>query len=100
MRYVGIKNSLFKFRLVKLAPKLGKKVSLDLPCITADDCNRHFEVLKLFDADATKKDFFDTDYYHFNKRNNKSNKVVWSKIVQFRRLYDSIRVKGYGYKGY
>ena len=64
--------------------------------LCADDCNRHFELLKRFDEGSD--DFRDTEYYQFNRGNGKSHKSVTEKIEQFRKLYKSIKKKGYRYK--
>ncbi len=98
MKYVGIRNSVFKSTLVKHAPKKGRKITLKLPCVTADDCERHFEILRLIDRDASKEEFRETFYYQFSKGNGKSDGAVLAKIVKFNKLYRSIKRYGYVYK--
>tara|TARA_Y100000310_G_C20650924_1_gene799378 strand:+ start:256 stop:732 length:477 start_codon:yes stop_codon:yes gene_type:complete len=99
MKYVGIKNSRFKSQIVKRSSDIGRVVSLKLPCLTADDCNRHFDILRLFDSE--NNDFKKTEYYMFNKNNGKSNRSILKKIEKFRKLYESIKKRGFLYgKGY
>ena len=101
MRYVGIKNCIEKSTLVKYAAKKGKKVKLQLPSVTASDCKRHFEILKLFDKKADKSEFKQTEYYRFNKSNGKKPKDIFIKIDKFHKLYRSIHKNGYDYsRGY
>ena len=99
MRYVGIKNSKSKSVAVKKAPKKGRKVTMSLPCLTADDCKRHFEILEIFDRgvrDVNKMKH--TLYYRFNKRNKKNDLAIQRKLNRFHKTYKSIKENGYEYK--
>ena len=103
MRYVGIKNSPLKSTIAKLAPKIGKKVEIQLPAITADDCKRHFEILQLLDKGIKcVLDIQNTEYYRFNHGDLKRKDAeIWKKIQKFADLYSSIKKRGYDYdKGY
>lgn len=96
MRYVGIQNSKFKTKMVEIAPRKGKKVKLQLPCLCADDCSRHFELLNMFDS--SKRKYKCCEYYIFHKSNGRDHKTIMKKIAKFKSLYRSIRDKGYNRK--
>jgi len=98
MKFVGIATSVFKKTLVSKANEVGNIVTLDLPCLTANDCSRHFELLDLFDCNKTN--YENTEYYKFSI-NNRNQKDVIEKINNFNNLYKSIKENGYDYsKGY
>lgn len=99
MRFVGIENSRFKREMVSLASQVGKIVTLALPSVTAKDCNRHFELLKLFDKNV--RDYSHTEYWKFNLSNKKKKNDITKKIERFNHLYKLIKENGYDYnKGY
>lgn len=93
MKYVGIKNSDLKTRATKLASRVGKIITVQLPCLTADDCQRHFELLRMFDK--KDDDFFKSSYYKFQRKNGKKDDDIFKKIEDFKKLYKSIRKNGY-----
>lgn len=96
MKYVGIKSSKFKAKIVRLSKKVGSIKTISLPCLTADDCSRHFELLDLFDSKSN--DFKKTEYYSFNINNGKSHDTILKKIDKFCKLYKSIKKSGFIYK--
>ena len=96
MKYVGIKNCKCKSRAVN--GDVGKIVEVQVSCLIAPDCDRHFEVLELFDQGITDvSEMMHTSYYKFNKKNKKSRRDISKKVQRFLRLYNSIKSKGYDY---
>tara|TARA_Y100000034_G_scaffold92333_1_gene111566 strand:- start:14497 stop:14931 length:435 start_codon:yes stop_codon:yes gene_type:complete len=82
--------------MVRLSKKVGSIETVSLPCLTADDCSRHFELLNLFDLKSN--DFKKTEYYGFNINNGKSHDTILKKIDKFCKLYRSIKKRGFTYK--
>lgn len=74
----------------------GKIQDVSVDEIVANDCSRHFELLRLFDINS--KEFENTEYYKFSFSNGKSKKTILDKIENFRKLYQSIKDKGYDYQ--
>jgi hypothetical protein len=52
------------------------------------ECSRHFELLRCFDEEID--DFTKTEYFLYQKKNNKKRKVILEKIARFKALYKSI----------
>ncbi len=101
MRYVGIENSPIKAKMVQMASKIGRKIEIELPCITAKDCDRHFELLTMFDDEAISniRDIKGSLYYEFNRvQLQRKRNYIWDRVKRFRRLYQSIKKRGYLYK--
>lgn len=102
MKYVGIESSVFKTKL-RRKWKLGKIRKIKTKELVAKDCNRHLEVLSLFDKieGFSGKLFKETLYYNYQKLHGKSHKSVMRKIKIFYKLYRNIQEYGYDYsKGY
>lgn len=96
MKYVGIKNSNAKSKAIAYALKSGKVVSVSVESLVAPDCERHMEVLKIFDEGKRNvKDFYDTLYYKFNSGNGKDDTTIQTKLDKFYDVYQSIKDNGY-----
>ncbi len=101
MKYVGIKNSYYKNRMIEKAKKYGNKVTIDLPCM-CPDCGRHRRILQLFDKGIKQvRKVKRTEYYKFSRATGKDDHAISRKLRKFLGLYKSIKKNGYNYaKGY
>jgi hypothetical protein len=102
MKYVGIIQSRFKTYLVKNYRK-GHRVKISVPSLIANDCNRHLELLALFDSITasfreSRGIFKTTQYYSFQRKNCKTKKNALRKIKKYLHLYESIKKHGYNRK--
>ena len=91
---IGIPSWKWKRKLRRLAENDPSIITVPVVADLCYETSRHFQLLKYFDDHNTK--YAETEYYKFNKENEKDKKYIAKKILGFKNLY--ISIKGDGYK--
>jgi len=96
MNYIGIQQSRYKRRLIRNWKK-GKRIKISTSLLVSKDCNRHLELLSLFDDFSSlppKAKLKKTSYYKFQRKKGTRTNAL-QRVKKFYRLYGSIKKHGY-----
>lgn len=86
---IGIPNCFWKKKVVKYARNNPHIIELEGTSLCYD-CDRHRELLKMFDEGDT--DYKNSRYFHYSIKNSgKTEEVTLKKIVKFKKMYLSMK---------
>jgi len=85
---IGIPAWSWKSKLLLYAKKNPNLVKVKTKGI-CHECSRHLELLEYFDEN--RDTFSQSEYFRYQRKNNKNKKTIMRKIANFRKLYEKVK---------